>query len=263
MWILETRKYLYLMDGNKAVERIAWDWSTAHQESRLDEPDILSSWFVIHGKMNWHRSLDKDMSEFDMSAFENKPEVKVRYQGVLLEVGHGPTNAIDPGALHPSGATEFDHNWIAAKAAKEYLDSVGVPCDITDTKASLYTIGRERWNYDLFVSIHHNAFNRKAQYALAMVHKSKQDSADKELGKLVAAEMAKANDIRNAGVADWTNLGVLSGAEDVEKDPRYQASVLAECYFIDSATGDLREMSDRAGRGIGVACRKYLKDKNR
>jgi hypothetical protein len=106
-----------------------------------------------------------------------------------------------------------------------------------------------------------------------MVHKGKKDTADWELGTFVAEEMAEANNLPlffgsragYPGVADWTNLGVLSGAEDVETDRGYQASILAECYFMDDPKLDpltFDKMSRNAGVGIAKGCVRYLKAKN-
>lgn len=176
---------------------------------------------------------------------------------VLLEVGHGPSTKFDPGAIAPDGTTEHDLNIIAANAAREVLDQAGVFCTVIDTpQGSLHTIVQAS-GFDVFCSIHHNAFNKNTQGTEALVHKTKANAPDRELAKMIAKEVATELGIplrRGDGVNATRSLGVLSGAEDTN----VQVAVLAEVYFMDVPGLNLKEMSTRGGKAIGRAILKWL-----
>lgn len=264
MFLYECAKELQLVNENgELVASIPFQWIPEKSESMLTDTTKLRSWFQEHGPMNWHRDIPGDENKFKKV---EKPAVGYRFKGVLLEVGHGPSNSVDPGAVNKTHrVSEFDMNWVAAKAAQKVITEAGIPCDVTDQAKSLYELGQLRRDYDLFVSVHHNAFNGRAQYTMTMTHARKQDAADRLLGKLVSKAMAKRNGFQDQGVKDWTNLGILSGAEDVERDPAYQASILAECYFIDNhylRKDDFERLSRASGEGIGAGCLEYLKTTN-
>jgi N-acetylmuramoyl-L-alanine amidase len=180
--------------------------------------------------------------------------------GVLLEVGHGtlPSRLFDPGAVGVNSKNEYELNKIAAEAAKRVIRLAGVPCDITDAVASLYTLGTRAAGYDVFCSVHHNSANRSAQGAEVLVHNAKADPQDLALSRIMSAEIAAELGIRDriAGGRDPRQaLGVLSGAEDTD----VRVSVLAEVYFIDVRVPNVVDWSTRGGQAIGRAILKWLR----
>jgi N-acetylmuramoyl-L-alanine amidase len=149
-------------------------------------------------------------------------------------------------------------NKIAAEAAKRVITQASVPCDITDSVASLYNLGTRAAGYDVFCSIHHNSANRSAQGAEVLVHNAKADPPDLALSRIMSAEIAAELGIRDriAGGRDPRQaLGVLSGAEDTD----VRVSVLAEVYFIDVRVPDVVDWSTRGGQAIGKAIVKWLR----
>jgi len=172
---------------------------------------------------------------------------------VILEVGHGQNpDGFEPGATS-GGIWEYDLNWIAAQACRDYLEANDRSCQITDDDGSLYTLGLEAADAKYFISIHHNAFNSKAQGAECLVHQAKSEAPDAALAAKIAAYMAHDLGIANRGIKP-RSLGVMSGAEDATRHFKYtNAQVLAECYFMDAVQHGHERMSARAGRAMGRA----------
>jgi N-acetylmuramoyl-L-alanine amidase len=187
-----------------------------------------------------------------------------RGRGVMLEIGHGPGTRFDPGAIAPTGETEYNLNVIAANAAREEIVAAGVPCTIIDTPQAnlqgLYNIGRQAGGFDVFCSVHHNAFDgpggRNPQGSEVLVHRTKADAADRRLASLMSKSMATELGIRDRGVKDNINLLVLSGAEDTN----VRAAVLAELYFLDAPISNRRGWSQRGGKAMGESIVQWLKE---
>jgi N-acetylmuramoyl-L-alanine amidase len=188
------------------------------------------------------------------------PERIWKKRGVLLEVGHGPNpNGSEPGAVGHGGVREHDLNKVAAASAKAELDQAGIPCDITDSGASFYNIGRLAQGYDVFCSIHHNSAENPAQGAEALVHINKADPSDFKLADTISTELAQELGIRDRNKHSGTPrraLGVLSGAEDTD----VRVSVLAEVYFIHVPVPNFQDWSTRGGKAIARAIIKWLKE---
>lgn len=184
-------------------------------------------------------------------------------KGVLLEVGHGPNpRGSEPGAIGVGGIREYDLNWIAAKAAQEFLIASGVPCTVTDfggdsSRGYLYQIGQTAAGYDVFCSFHHNSAESTnvKQRAEVLIHNKKGTVEDMALAKSMSAEIAQELGIRDGG-GKRQALGVLSGAEDTD----VPVAVLAELYFIHIPVPDPNDWSKRGGQAVGRAILKWLKD---
>ena len=182
---------------------------------------------------------------------------------MLIEVGHGPhPGGFEKGA-YAHGVHEYDLNWIAARECAQALGEEGVPCQITDSGASLYDIGQEARDFDCFVSIHHNAFNGQAQGCEALVHQDKHEQDDIDLAQFISRRLAYVLGFHDRGVKQM-RLGVLSGAEDAEENHyRFtQASVLAECYFMDTVKDGHSTLSKAAGKAIAQGIINFLSTKN-
>lgn len=179
-----------------------------------------------------------------------------RAKGVMLEVGRSQG---DPGAVGVNGVSEYDLNWIGARAAKAVLDGAGVPCVITDAGGSLYNVGRLAADHDVFCSIHHNSAPNPAQGTEVLVHNTKGDAPDLRLAQLMSAEIAKELGIRDriaAGRNPRQALSILSGAEDTN----VRVSVQAELYFIHVRVPNARDWSRRGGQAVGRAILTWLRE---
>jgi N-acetylmuramoyl-L-alanine amidase len=187
-----------------------------------------------------------------------------RGRGVMLEIGHGPGTRFDPGAIAPTGETEYDLNIIATNAARQVIVAAGVPCTVIDTPQAnlqdLYNIGLQAGGFDVFCSVHHNAFDgpggRNPQGAEVLVHRTKAEASDRRLAAIMTAAMADELNISNRGVKDNLALLVLSGAEDTN----VRASVLAELYFLDAPVPNRQDWSRRGGIAMGQAIIQWLKE---
>lgn len=175
----------------------------------------------------------------------------------MLEVGHGPGVPFDPGAIaHDGRTTEYSLNVIAAQAARDVIVAAGVQCTINDDpQGALRDIGLKASSFDVFCSIHHNAFNGAVQHTEAFSHATKGGTLDIELADMISRQVSQALGITDGG-AKQARLGVLSGAEDTN----VRAAVLAEVYFIDDRINDppLQNFSTRGGKAIGQAILDWL-----
>ena len=141
---------------------------------------------------------------------------------VLLEVGHGSStnSGFDPGAIaHDGTTTEHSLNIIAASAAREFLAKNGVLCTITDgPQDSLFDLGLKASGFDVFCSIHHNAFRvgqSVAQRSEAFAHSTKGGAKDDQLAKFIADELSTALKIPNKG---GKRLGVITSPTVLAKN---------------------------------------------
>jgi N-acetylmuramoyl-L-alanine amidase len=188
-------------------------------------------------------------------------------KGVYLDVGHGnKPSGYDPGAIHnASRITEHSLNLIAARACSEVLLENGIPCRIDDANVANYEAGTAAANYDVLVSIHHNATDngKRVQASEAYYHAAKGTGSDRMLSSLIAEAMAEELGIENRG-AKPNALAVLSGARAVN----VRAASLAELYFIhvqtpaNPATTEFTDWSRRGGMALGRAITAWLEQNN-
>lgn len=185
-------------------------------------------------------------------------------KGVYLDVGHGnkPTG-YDPGAIHDaSRTTEHSLNLIAARSCGEVLMASGIPFRIDDSNVANYEAGSAAANYDVMVSIHHNATDngKRVQASEAYYHAARGTDSDRALSALIAEAMAQELGIENRG-AKANALAVLSGARDVG----VRAASLAELYFIhvqepaNPPAAQFADWSRRGGAALGRAITIWLK----
>jgi N-acetylmuramoyl-L-alanine amidase len=235
MWLLLNKNGLWKMEGETGIEKLR----------------------SFPSKTPIPASLIKDNLIVDLDAQD--PKIKSvtkiwKKKGVLLERGHGPNpNGFEPGAVS-QGITEYELNGIACEAARNYLVTKGIPVQITDSGSALHEIGKLAQGYDVFLSVHHNAFDGSAQGVECLYHNRLGDPADKELAEMVASYLYQTLAYTNRGAKPQA-LGILSGAESTD----VRASVLAECYFMDTPSTAHRDNSMLAGKAIGYAIEAWLK----
>lgn len=155
---------------------------------------------------------------------------------IALDVGHGWNESAlyDAGAIG-NGETEQALNAKTANRAAEVLRLLGATIHIFDYSAkdsprlSLGAKGKRAGavKADVFVSIHHNAFNGSAQGTETLVH-SQATKEDEILAKAIHKQLMEHLKLSDRGVK-YQQLGVLKGC------PESIPCCLTEGFFIDSA----------------------------
>lgn len=197
---------------------------------------------------------------------EPKPEPKPTPSGSLsghsvwLDVGHGITGdqTYDSGCLGPNGEHEHVQNLAQAKAAQQYLESLG--CKVTvgyygkkGEGIDLQERAKRAKGYDCFVSVHLNAYDKKAEYSVAFVRKNPSE-LDNRLGNFVAGETCRVRNEQNLGAANWSDYSVLVGAASVGVP-----ACISEACFLDSPGEVWPEDAPKFGLAIGKGIEKFLR----
>jgi N-acetylmuramoyl-L-alanine amidase len=171
---------------------------------------------------------------------------------IVLDPGHGITNAgFDPGALGP-GTTEAAENLVQAGIVANYLRQRGATVTVVNEQLSLAQIGQRASGSDLFVSLHLNAFNRSAQGHEVLV-RTNATGRDLALANAINSELDAVfpdHQIPNRDVKRQ-NVSVLRNA------PLNVPAVLTEALFID-APGMSRANVEKAAEAIARGVEKFL-----
>ncbi len=157
---------------------------------------------------------------------------------VAIDSGHGGNpDGWEPGAVNPfNGITEYQLNLDTSKRVEALLEAQGARVTIFSYPTNfsgpfLYNKGSRASGYDVFISVHYNAFNRRVQGSEVFVHSSRGSRTDEILAYAIQDRLvrnlwngARSRDRGVKGAA----LGVLSGAAPVTP-----AAVLVEGFFMD------------------------------
>jgi N-acetylmuramoyl-L-alanine amidase len=195
----------------------------------------------------------------------NPEESPLFGKSILIDPGHSERH---PGArgLAPDYPEEEDLNRLQASIIAGILTKAGASVEVYDPDADpLYTIGRRAAGKDLFLSLHHNAYNRDRidEYTCVCVHRSKANEKSKRLASNIAKSISKRLGLTlykpNAYYPGVYPLGlsVLSGAHDAG----CHVCVLVESYFVDAYGNSslCQTRSASAARAIAKAVIDYLK----
>jgi len=153
---------------------------------------------------------------------------------IAIDCGHGFDASLatfDVGATG-NGVKEVDLNHRTGLGVKEALEKLGATVDVyyydnPNLKLTLRQKGSKAAGHDCFVSIHHNAFNLKAQgFETLVLNQNQASEADKILAGKILAGLKAFHEIPNRGVKEQS-LGVLRGV------PSKIPCCLVECFFID------------------------------
>lgn len=154
---------------------------------------------------------------------------------IALDVGHGWSQAatFDVGAVG-NNTTEHDLNRRVAFHIEKILETLGATVHVFDyfrddsPRLWLSEKGKRAGavKADVFVSIHHNAFDGSAQGTETLVH-SKATEQDVALAKAIQKQLVEHLKLTDRGVK-WKQLGVLGGC------PASIPACLTEAFFIDS-----------------------------
>lgn len=181
---------------------------------------------------------------------------------VLIDVGHGYYDAPpeghptwDNGALGQDGLTEFQVNMLTATVVQQTLQLSGHYAAFVPFGLQLFQRGAFARDFDVFLSIHHNASETKrAQGAEVCVHRSLGNDADTALAFAIAKRVAGALGIKDRGVAP-ANLAVLRGA----RSTNVKVALLTEGFFLDSITAtQARDWARPEGLAIAGAVNQAL-----
>ncbi|NJM61200.1 MAG: N-acetylmuramoyl-L-alanine amidase [Oscillatoriales cyanobacterium RU_3_3] len=169
----------------------------------------------------------------------------VRRAAVLIDPGHSP---IHPGTAAKDGTPEYDMNLLQAKIVKAELDRAKIPADIFDPVGDPRdSIGQKAAGYSMFLSLHHNATDRKPHYTCVMVHPTKAKPQSIAFAKKLSTAVANAIGQKDFGVMK-NSVTVLSTSENTN----CPICVLCESYFLDAiATGaEAEKLSTKAAYAI-------------
>jgi N-acetylmuramoyl-L-alanine amidase len=158
---------------------------------------------------------------------DEPPKFTFKGKGILLNPGHGKT---DPGALGSNRSiTEYALNTLQANYLCDEFRRLGIPYELItqdQTAGYLEPVGAAGKGFDLFVSLHHNAFDGKEHGVEVCVPPVANDLEDK-VGTLMCAKISKALGIPNRGLKP-RNLAVLRGCRSVGCP-----GILVESQFVD------------------------------
>jgi N-acetylmuramoyl-L-alanine amidase len=152
---------------------------------------------------------------------------------VLLDAGHGPYRdssgeGWEPGALGPEGLTERYLVQKQAERVQQLLRDAGFgKVDIAPRPNSLRGIGQSAEGYNLFISLHLNAFDKKVRGSEVFVHPNGA-KYDRMLAQHIQDRLIAEVKHRDRGVKA-ARLAVLSAVP-----PSVEAACLVESFFVDS-----------------------------
>lgn len=179
---------------------------------------------------------------------------------ILIDIGHGPYDEprgdrppYDPGALSPTGWSEFQVNMVTSIALQERLQLLGHHAAFVPFGLGLYDRGRMATGFDVFVSIHHNALNGRTQGTEVAVDRRYALPADRELGLAIAKSVSEALGTRNRGLVELA-LAALSGA----RKTNVRAAILTEGFFVDMPGVPLVDLARREGVAMASAINTWL-----
>lgn len=186
---------------------------------------------------------------------------------VVLDPGHGGTKVVGGSspnnAKGPGGTLEKTVTLKVARAARSALAAAGMNVLLTrDSDVNLGLADRaavaKKAKAEVFVSIHFNGFNNKAQGTETWVW-PEASSASRALAKKMQARLLQATGLKDRGILDYKSLGVL----DPSSHAAVTAVVLVEISFMDVAAEEKR-LADQAyidsiGEAIAAAAIAHVK----
>lgn len=182
-----------------------------------------------------------------------------RQNSILVDIGHGLYDGVagkppyDPGVVSPIGWQEYQVNMVTAIALVERLHMFGHAATFVPFGLSLEQRGLMARDFDVFLSIHHNAANETAQGSEAVVHSVLALEPDRDLATRIAKTVSEVLGIRCRGIKEL-KLAVLSGA----RKTNVRAAVLTEGFFVDVPGINLVDWARREGVAIARAVHGFL-----
>jgi N-acetylmuramoyl-L-alanine amidase len=184
---------------------------------------------------------------------------------IALDVGHGWSQSAvyDVGAVG-NGAKEQELNAKVAYKVQNILQTLGAITHVFDYSPAgsprlwLSEKGKRAGaiKADVFISIHHNAFNGSAQGTETLVH-TQATSEDVKLANSIQIRLVEELKLTNRGVK-YQQLGVLSGC------PSSIPACLTEGFFIDwrGFGGKIPEdVTERYALGLSLGIKEFFLNK--
>jgi N-acetylmuramoyl-L-alanine amidase len=180
---------------------------------------------------------------------------------IALDVGHGWNQSAiyDAGAVG-NNTTEHELNKLTAYRASEILETLGAKVFVFNYENEKERLGlRDKGKRaggvkaDVFVSVHHNAFNGSAQGTETLVH-TQATSEDVKLANSIQVRLVEELKLTNRGVK-YQQLGVLSGC------PASIPACLTEGFFIDwkGFSGKIpEEVTESYALGLARGIKEFL-----
>lgn len=260
-WLKLTRQALYLMKGGSDCYVRKVDVSSSNQNPSELRLFVPQDWFTGRdapsGMVVNLSGTEPDMCQTTVPSLPDGLLTVLSGKTIVLDPGHGEFQGgvNDPGAVNVNlGRNERDEVRKQADIIKANLERKGATVAIVEnnTRKTLSQIGSEGRDSDCFVSLHLNAFNRRAQGHEVFVH-TQGTPVDERLATLINQELAAVLPIVNRGVKR-AGLGVLRGV------PLPVPAVLTEGFFIDAVTdaATLDEWNTLAANAIATGIEKFL-----
>ena len=180
---------------------------------------------------------------------------------IALDVGHGWNQSAiyDAGAVG-NNTTEHELNKLTAYRASEILETLGAKVFVFNYENEKERLGlRDKGKRaggvkaDVFVSVHHNAFNGSAQGTETLVH-TQATSEDVKLANSIQVRLVLELKLTYRGVK-YQQLGVLSGC------PAAIPACLTEGFFIDwkGFSGKIpEEVTESYALGLARGIKEFL-----
>ena len=180
---------------------------------------------------------------------------------IALDVGDGWNQSAiyDAGAVG-NNTTEHELNKLTAYRASEILETLGAKVFVFNYENEKERLGlRDKGKRaggvkaDVFVSVHHNAFNGSAQGTETLVH-TQATSEDVKLANSIQVRLVEELKLTNRGVK-YQQLGVLSGC------PASIPACLTEGFFIDwkGFSGKIpEEVTESYALGLARGIKEFL-----
>ena len=193
--------------------------------------------------------------------FCGQPSNALAGKVIALDVGHGWNQSAiyDAGAVG-NNTTEHELNKLTAYRASEILETLGAKVFVFNYENEKERLGlRDKGKRaggvkaDVFVSVHHNAFNGSAQGTETLVH-TQATSEDVKLANSIQVRLVEELKLTNRGVK-YQQLGVLSGC------PASIPACLTEGFFIDwkGFSGKIpEEVTESYALGLARGIKEFL-----
>lgn len=197
---------------------------------------------------------------------------------VAIDVGHGMYGEegggdIDSGAV-ANGYEEHNLNRIQAFEIEKLLEARGAVVNVycyekgmTNERLTLGHKGEKGGRHHIFISLHHNAFNKSAQYTICMLAdesdgRKRHTAQDAVFAQTLAASINKVLGFGLAGDKGLVRRSLGLFYNRMTTWPECKAACLVESYFIDDAKlkgQDLNALSLKAAGGIAEGIASYAK----
>ena len=182
---------------------------------------------------------------------------------IALEIGHGWLLSYKNGvkrkyfARGASGADdcyEYEVCLRMGRYCKQILEKMGHDVDLIFVPATIFGRGELAAGYDIFVSLHLNAFDKQGQGTETFVRADARE-ADISLANILQRRITENLGLANRGVRK-RNLSVLRGVPNSVK-----AACLVESFFIDSVLKRSRvlKMADSSAESIAEGINEFCK----